>query len=81
MRGAVLYKLGLDIVKARDMRLSYGVDMSPAFRSGYHPTSRKYRAIDGWDRCRGVMDWYATKVRNNVKRVLTLRERKSRMEL
>ena len=62
MRGAVLHKLGLDFVKERIMRFNYGVTQSSSFRAGYHPHSRKFIHIDGYPRCRGVMNWYAAKV-------------------
>jgi hypothetical protein len=62
MRGAVLYKLGLDVVKERIMPRNYGTTMSSVYRQGYHPSARKYMSIDGVTRCRGEMDWYATKV-------------------
>jgi hypothetical protein len=62
MRGAVLYKLGLDFVKDRIMRMSYGVRMRSWWRQGYHPESRRVVGLDGEPRCRGVMDWYAHKV-------------------
>ena len=62
MRGAVLYKLGLDFVKDRIMRRSYGVAMNVAFRSGHHPNSRKVTSLDGVVRCEDVMHWYAYKV-------------------
>lgn len=62
MRGAVLYKLGLDFVKDRVMRLSYGVITRVQFRPGYHPQSRRYIPIEGTVSCKGVMDWFAHKV-------------------
>jgi len=62
VRGAVLYRLGLDIVTHRIMRLSYGIAAATEFREGYHPPARKCTGIDGIVRCRDVMDWYATKV-------------------
>jgi hypothetical protein len=68
MRGAVLYKLGLDFVKDRIMRRSYGVAMNVAFRSGHHPNSRKVTSLDGVVRCEDVMHWYAYKVRTTIPR-------------
>ena len=62
MRGAVLYKLGLDYVKDRVMRRSYGVPTSVIFRDGYHPISRRWVDAAGDTRCQGVMRWFATKV-------------------
>ena len=64
MRGAVLYKLGLDFVKDRIIRKSYGVAMNVAFRPGHHPNSRKVTSLDGVVRCEDVMHWYAYKVRS-----------------
>ena len=62
MRGAVLHGLGLDLVKERLMRRSYGVVIRPVFRDGVHPEERKYRDEAGTFRCRGVMQWFARKV-------------------
>jgi hypothetical protein len=62
MRGAVLYKLGLDFVKDRVMRVSYGTSSRVAFRNGYHPLSRRVVDFDGIPRCRGVMQWFVKKV-------------------
>lgn len=62
MRGAVLHKLGLDFVRERIMRLSYGISTCPLFRTGYHPCSGKFIHIDGHARCRELMEWYAAKV-------------------
>jgi hypothetical protein len=62
MRGAVLYKAGLHLVKERLTRASYGISMGVRFRPGYHPLDRRYIGFDGNERCRGVMDWYVNKV-------------------
>ena len=62
MRGAVLYKLGMDFVKSRVMSKSYGVAFNAEFRPGYHPTSRKIECVDGISRCEDVMKWYVRKV-------------------
>jgi hypothetical protein len=62
MRGAVLYKLGLDFVKDRVMRVSYGTTVRIPFEEGYHPYSRKVVDYDGTAKCRGVMHWFAKKV-------------------
>jgi hypothetical protein len=62
MKGAVLYKLGLDFVKDRVMRVSYGTTTRIPFEEGYHPDSRKVMDYDGIARCRGVMHWFAKKV-------------------
>jgi hypothetical protein len=62
MRGAVLYGLGLNLVKERLMRRSYGVCSHPKFVPDLHPLRRRFVDVDGEERCRDVMDWYATKV-------------------
>jgi hypothetical protein len=62
MRGAVLYKLGLDFVKDRVMRRSYGINTDWHFRHGYHPESRKRVGLDGATLCKGLMFWFVTKV-------------------
>jgi len=62
MRGAVLYKLGLDLVKDRVMRVSYGTATRAPFREGYHPISRKVTDYEGSPKCTGVMHWFAKKV-------------------
>jgi hypothetical protein len=62
MRGAVLHKMGINSVKERLMRRSYGVIANKAFRQGIHPEFRKFTDIAGVVRCRGNMNWYATKV-------------------
>jgi hypothetical protein len=71
MRGAVLYKLGLDFVKDRVMRVSYGTSARVAFEEGYHPISRKVTDYDGYARCSGVMHWFAKKVTLRWKTPLT----------
>lgn len=62
MRGAVLYGLGLNMVKERLMRRSYGVTSNPAFVANIHNPRRKFVDVDGVERCRDFMDWYAVKV-------------------
>jgi hypothetical protein len=62
MRGAVLYKLGLDYVKDRVLRLSYGIQTNVLFRRDYHPVARRYVDFSGQLRCRGYMRWYAKRV-------------------
>lgn len=62
MRGAVLHKLGLDFVKNRIMRSSYGISTLQEFRTGFHPEIRKVEGFDGIMLCKGVMDWYAKKI-------------------
>lgn len=62
MLGAVLYKLGLDTVKSRIMRRSYGVVYNVEFLPGYHPPSQRYVCLDDVTRCQHVMNWYVRKV-------------------
>lgn len=62
VRGAVLYKMGLNIVKERLMRRNYGVYGDIIFNPGHHPKDRKYVDLAGVDRCRGTILWYAYKV-------------------
>ena len=62
MRGAVLYKLGLDFVKTRIIRLNYGVSRATPFEEGSHDESRKYEGYDGLILCSGLMDWYVRMV-------------------
>ena len=62
MRGAVLSGLGLNFIKERVMRRSYGVTSHPVFMSGQHPVSRRFVDVDGTIRCRDVMSWYVVKV-------------------
>lgn len=62
MRGAVLHKLGLDFVKNRIMRSSYGISMNRKFQTGFDPEIHKVEGFDGNMLCEGVMDWYAKKV-------------------
>lgn len=64
MRGAVLYRLGVDLVKERVMRASYGTTMDPLFRSRYHPEDRRFKDCDGKERCASVMCWFANKARS-----------------
>ena len=73
MRGAVLYKLGVDVVRERVMRMSYGIETKSHFRAGYHPGSRWYMNINGLPYCRGVMEWFALKVCFRLIPCLTLR--------
>jgi len=62
MRGAVLHGLGLNLVKERLMRRSYGVTSHPVFAPDKHPASRRYVDVDGVERCKDAMDWYARRV-------------------
>jgi hypothetical protein len=62
MRGAILHKLGLDIVKSRVMRRHYGIPVTRTFRYGHDPNYLKVTTAGGEICCNGVMDWYAQKV-------------------
>lgn len=70
MKGAVLYKLGLDFVKDRVMRVSYGTPTRAPFREGYHPSSRRVFGLDGIAKCSGVLHWFVTKVVNFRERLI-----------
>ena len=62
MKGAVLYKLGLDLVQTRVLRYSYGTEGFVPFKEGYHPEGRKVLDLEGVARCEGVLHWFAKKV-------------------
>lgn len=62
MRGAVMHKLGLELVKDRIMPRSYGVRQNVPFRPGYHPMSQKVTGVDGLIYCENVMNWFVHKV-------------------
>jgi hypothetical protein len=66
MKGAVLTGLGLNLIKERLMRRSYGVKSHTIFVQGQHPMSKRYVDIDGTVRCRDVMNWYVVKVPPHV---------------
>jgi hypothetical protein len=78
MRGAVLYGLGLHLVKERFMRRSYGVTSHPTFISGHHPQHRRFVDVDGTERCKDVMDWYASRVLSII--VVALKFQGNRVE-
>jgi len=61
MKGAIIHKLGLDLVRARIMRRHYGIEKTRPFTYG-DPSYLKYIALDGKLMCRSVMDWYVRKV-------------------
>jgi hypothetical protein len=61
MKGAVLYKLGLDLVRTRIMRSSYGTELRLSFKEGIHRESRKVYDYDNLPRCEGCMYWFAKK--------------------
>lgn len=62
MKGAVLHKLGVDLVRTRMIKASYGTENLVSFQEGHHPESRKVLGYDGRLRCEGVMYWFAKKV-------------------
>ena len=62
MKGAVLYKLGMDLVRERVLRRNYGTIMDMPFRGGQHPKERWILHFSGQARCHGVMYWFAKKV-------------------
>ena len=64
MRGAVLYKMGMNMVKERVMRRHYGLVISDIFREGYDPEALKFRGKDGSWRVKNVLHWFANKVRS-----------------
>jgi hypothetical protein len=63
MRGAVLYKMGMNMVKERVMRRHYGLVISDDFREGYDPEELKFRGKDGSWRVKNVLHWFVNKVR------------------
>jgi hypothetical protein len=62
MKGAVLYKLGLDLVRNRVMRVSYGIEQRLPFQEGRHPESLRVIGLEGHSMCEGIMYWFAKKV-------------------
>jgi len=63
MKGTVLNKLRLKLVKWRIMWASYGLVVKPVFITGQHSPERRFNdKVDGNFRCRGVMKWYVHKV-------------------
>lgn len=58
----MLHKLGVDLVRERVMRTSYGTANDPPFRPGYHPEDLRFQRKSGKDHCKGVMHWFAKKV-------------------
>ena len=71
MRGAILHKVGLDVVKERVMRRHYGIGTSKSFRYGHDPDRLKYVSPDGETMCRDVMNWYTRKVPTTICNCLT----------
>lgn len=62
VRGAVLYKLGLNYVKEHAMRVHYGVSSWVPFQEDVHPEDFRVEAYDGVPMCKNVMKWYVRKV-------------------
>ena len=54
--------MGVDIVKERMMRASYGIEKAVPFEFGRHPLSRLLVGPDGILRCSEVIHWYTKKV-------------------
>src|SRR5271170_187234 len=52
MKGAVLYRLGMHLVRERVLRSNYGTIMDMPFRWGVHPKERRFRHMSGQTRCR-----------------------------
>lgn len=61
-RGAVLHKLGLNLVKEHVMRVHYGIATWAPFRPDHHPSELRIISNDGHPVCKDVMKWYANKV-------------------
>ena len=75
MRGAVLHGLGLNMIKERVMRRSYGIEMQPEFNAAVHPTSLKFvDKTDGMIRCKEVMHWFAVRARPFLAKMVNIRE-------
>lgn len=62
MRGAVLHKMGLNLVKERMMRRHYGVSHYRNFLEGQDPEYLRGEDAAGDIICNSVMKWYAKKV-------------------
>jgi len=62
MKGAVLYRLGMNSVKERMVRDNYGLSCSQIFRQGVHPESSKYVDPSGETRTNAGVDWIVKKV-------------------
>lgn len=71
MRGAVLHKMGLHLVKERLMRRHYGVEFwRRGFQNGIDPEYLRGCDATGEEVCKDVMNWYATKVFNALRNLL-----------
>lgn len=62
LRGAVLHRLGYEVVARRILRASYGIDQVIPFEPGVHPISLMTQCPDGTLGCKGVMHWFVKKV-------------------
>lgn len=62
MKGAILYRLGMNSVKERKMRANYGIAACEIFRQGVHPASSKYVDPAGEFRSNAGVEWAAKKV-------------------
>ena len=60
LKGAVVFGHSPVAVSSRVAKYSYGVNISPPFEDGIHPTSRKV-TIDGKPRCKDVFKKYIEK--------------------
>lgn len=66
MKGAVLYRLGMNWIKERKMRRNYGIEISTDFTPGVHPESSRYTDASGRDLTRVGLEWVAYKVINHL---------------
>jgi hypothetical protein len=65
MRGAVLHKLNLNIVKRREMRISYGWSSEPIFDPAKHPQSQKKLCkLSGEYRVKDMLHWCVKRVKS-----------------
>ena len=62
MRGAVLHKLGLNLIKERVMRRHYGIKHWRAFEEGKDPERLRGENAAGETICQDAMMWYAKMV-------------------
>jgi hypothetical protein len=84
MMGAISQKVpGLQLVKWRLMKASYGLVLEPIFVPGEHDEKRKFQdKVDGNIRCRDVMRWCAVLVIiGNLTGMLTARVQKLKMNI
>lgn len=58
----MLHGLGLNYVRERIIRRHYGTVKNKLFDEEHDPPHLQYLALDGRTKCRGVMDWFASKV-------------------